>query len=92
MIIRILGEGQYRMPSAHWDRLNQLDEQAVLAVAQGDEARFQAAYGEMLAFVRRQGKPLEATELVESDVVLPAPDLRLEEAQQLFVGEGAIPG
>jgi hypothetical protein len=31
-------------------------------------------------------------ELVESDLMLPAPDTTLEEAQFLFVGEGLLPG
>ena len=31
-------------------------------------------------------------ELVESDLVLPEPDITLEEAEDLFVGEGLVPG
>ncbi|ADE13430.1 hypothetical protein Nhal_0227 [Nitrosococcus halophilus Nc 4] len=92
MIIRIMSEGQYRMPSGHLDQLNDLDAQVVLAVAQGDQAHFQTTYAQMLDFVRQQGEPVAATELVESDVILPAPDLELKEAQQLFKGEGIIPG
>ena len=48
--------------------------------------------GEMLALVREHSSPLPVDELVESDLMLPAADLTLEEAQVLFVGEGILPG
>ena len=31
-------------------------------------------------------------ELVESDLVLPEPDITLKEAGEMFVGEGIVPG
>jgi hypothetical protein len=31
-------------------------------------------------------------ELVESDLVLPEPDISLKEAEELFAGEGLLPG
>ena len=42
--------------------------------------------------VREKGSPLPIDEIVESDLILPEPDLTLEEAQVLFVGEGLLPG
>ena len=46
----------------------------------------------MLDLVREKGKPLPVDELVESDLVLPQPDITLEEAGELFTGEGLLPG
>lgn len=92
MIVRILSEGQYQVSSALLDELNALDAQIVTAVAQGDESRFRALLTQLLALVRERGIPVQADELVASDVVLPEPDTTFEEAQALFTGQGVIPG
>jgi len=92
MIVRILGEDQYEVPSSYLDRLNRLDNQAVLAAAEGDTKKFQRFLGQMLELVRKRGRRLPPEELHESDVILPFPDLTIEEAKGLFVGEGLIPG
>lgn len=92
MIVRISTEGQYRLRSSQLDRLNRLDDQVVEAVAKGNQKRFVTAYSRMLDFVRQKGEVVPVTELIESDLVLPEPDLTLEEAQRLFVGEGLVPG
>ncbi|MCS7051635.1 MAG: hypothetical protein NZL87_08485 [Thermomicrobium sp.] len=92
MIVRILTEGQYRVESSLYDRLNALDNTLVEAVAASDEARFQALLTELLDLVRRHGIPVSPDEFVESDVILPPPDTTLEEARHLFAGEGLIPG
>lgn len=88
MIVRISSEGQYEVDDA--DQLNQLDNAAAKAIDSGDEARFRAAYGEMLAFVR-SGRALDESELEGSDVILPPADVTLEEARSEFSGEGLLP-
>ena len=92
MIIRILTEGQYNLPGAFIDDLNELDNQLVEVVEMDDRDRFETALKEMLDLVRSKGSPVPIDELVESDLVLPEPDITLEEAEELFVGEGLVPG
>lgn len=92
MIVRILSEGQYRLSGLHLDKLNDLDNEIVAVVEQGDEEAFRRLLAEMLDYVRRNGQPLPADELVESDVILPHPDITFKEAQALFTGEGLVPG
>jgi hypothetical protein len=92
MIVRIQGEGQYRLPSAVLDELNELDNRLVQIVAKGDEGEFSSILGRMLSLVRARGEAVKNEELVESDVVLPDPDTTLEDARDLFVGEGLVPG
>jgi hypothetical protein len=46
----------------------------------------------MLDLVRDHGTPVPVDELVESDLVLPEPDITLKEAEELFTGEGLVPG
>jgi hypothetical protein len=91
MIVRISGEGQYRLPDEDATRLNELDNRAVQAVESGDETGFRELWSQMLQLVESDGRPLENDELVESDVILPPRDITFEEARGEFSGEGLIP-
>jgi hypothetical protein len=91
VIVRISGEGQYRLPDGDGDRLNELDNRAVAAVEGGDEAGFRELWSQMLELVQSDGEELPDDELVESDVILPPRDVSFEEAQGEFTGEGLIP-
>ena len=91
MIVRISGEGQYELPDADAERLNELDNRAVSAAEQGDEAGFAELWGQMIELVMTDGRELPGDELVESDVILPPRDVSFAEAQGEFTGEGLIP-
>jgi hypothetical protein len=91
MIVRISGEGQFRLPDEDADRLNELDNRAVSAVEQGDQTGFRELWSQMLELVARDGNMLDADELVESDVILPPRDVTFEEARGEFTGDGLIP-
>ncbi len=90
MIVRVSGEGQYRLDQTN-GQLNQLDNAVVSAVGAGDEAAYRSAYDALLAFVRSAGEPIGDDELFGSDLILPPPDLSLQEAAREFHGEGLIP-
>ena len=92
MIVRILTEGQFNLPGAHVDELNEIDNRLVEVVEQEDRPKFEALLKQMLDLVREKGTPVPVDELVESDIVLPEPDITLEEAEELFTGEGMLPG
>jgi hypothetical protein len=91
MVVRIAGEGQFRLPDSHEERLNELDNRAVAAVEQGDETGFRELWNQMLELVLADGNELPEDELVESDVILPPRDLTFEEAKGEFTGDGLIP-
>lgn len=91
MIVRISSEGQFRLPDDDAARLNQLDNEAVAAADAGDESRFHEIWQQMLDLVEKDGTPLEADELVRSDVVMPPRDTTFEEARSNFSGDGLIP-
>ncbi len=91
MIVRIAGEGQYRLPDTDAERLNELDNAAVAAVEAGDEGRFGELWKQMLDLVEADGDQIADDELVESDVILPPRDVTFAEAQGEFTGEGLIP-
>ncbi len=92
MIVRIIGEGQYRVPDSVMDRINEVDNRLVDLVAKDDREGFARVYSELFQAIRRHCEPLPADELTESDVVLPPEDTTFEEAKDLFLGEGIVPG
>ena len=91
MIVRIAGEGQFRLPDGDADRLNGLDNDAVAAVEAGDRDGFKDLWSQMLELIKQDGNALPDDELVESDVILPPRDITFEEAAAEFTGEGLIP-
>jgi hypothetical protein len=91
MIVRISGEDQYRLDPDQDGRLDELDRAVLDAVGSGEEQRFDAAYEALLGFVRAHGTRVADDEIESSDLILPPPDLTLEEAGREFTGEGLIP-
>jgi hypothetical protein len=91
MIVRLMGEGQWRVDDGLHERLNELDEQAMAGLDAGNEAELDAALERMWQLVKDEGEQLLDAELSPSDVVIPPSDLTLEETRQLFEGEGLIP-
>lgn len=92
MIVRILGEGQFDVPDAALDQLNDLDEALVTAVESGDTEAFTRALDELLAGVRSAATPHAADTLDSSDLILPDPDSSLAEVRALLGDDGLIPG
>lgn len=91
MIIRIATEGQYEVQDADVEELNRLDNAAVSTCEAGDEQSFHETYAQLLDFVRTHGKAVDADHLGGSDLILPPPDVTLEEARSEFSGEGLLP-
>jgi hypothetical protein len=91
VIVRISNEGQYRLDDRHHERLDELDDAVVSAVAAIDENGFHAAFEQLLHFVRTEGEPLGDDDLEPSEVILPPADLTFAEAGEEFSGEGLIP-
>ena len=90
MIVRISGEGQYRLDDSQHDKLDELDNAVVAAVDRGDEDGFHANFEELLQFVRA-GEHLGGDDLSVSDHILPPADLTFPEAGEEFTGDGLIP-
>ena len=91
MIVRLSGEGQWRLSDGARELVNEKDNAAVAAAEAGDDARFRSALAELLAAVRDHGEELADEDLSPSDVILPPADLSLAEAGETFSGEGLIP-
>ena len=91
MIVRLMGEGQFRIDDGLLGRLNEIDNVAAEAVAAGDEHTFRARLEELAQAVRDAGERLDDAHLAPSDLIVPPVDLSLDEARELFSGDGLIP-
>jgi hypothetical protein len=91
MIVRIMGEGQYRLAEDCVARVNELDNAVVKAVDADDEDGFHVAFEEMLDVIRSEGEQIADDEIENSDVIVPPPDTSMAEAAADFSGEGLIP-
>jgi hypothetical protein len=92
MIVRILGEGQFKVDDNATAELNQLDTQLESAVTHNDEAAFTVALAGLLDQVRALGSPLPPDTLEASDLILPHQDSSMDEVRKLLTDEGLIPG
>jgi PspAA-like protein len=91
MIVRLLGEGQYRVDESVLARLNEIDAQVERAVADGDERALWSGLQALAETVRENGEKLADDDLSPSDAIIPPEDLSLEEAKELMQDEGFIP-
>jgi CBS domain-containing protein len=91
VIVRIMGEGQYRLAEEAVGRVNELDDAVVQAVVDDDEDAFHTAFESLLEVVRSEGEPVGDDDIENSDVIVPPPDTSMAEAAAEFSGEGLIP-
>jgi hypothetical protein len=91
VIVRLMGEGQYEVDDEVAKGLNGLDEQAGAAVEQGDEQKLRELLQRMAEAVRMNGARVPDEDLTPSEAIVPPDDLSLDEARELFEGEGLIP-
>ena len=93
MIVRILGEGQWRVEDGAVSDLNRLDDAVEDAVATNDEAELAGALSALLDEVRTLGTPVADDELSDSELILPAADSTLDDIRALLSSsdEGLIP-
>jgi hypothetical protein len=92
VIVRLLGEGQFRVDDDLLPTLNELDGRVLQAVEAGDEQALWDGLQTLAEAVRAHGTKLGDEELVPSDAVVPPEDLSLDEARDLLADDGFIPG
>lgn len=93
MIVRILGEGQWRIADAGQAELNTLDDAVEAAVRADNQDQLAEALGRLHDKVRAVGTEVAADELADSDLILPETDASLAEVRALLdeSDEGLIP-
>jgi phage shock protein A len=88
IVVRIHGEGQYRLDASLRDSLDTYDHHLVAAVRANDDAAYHAALGELFTFVRGKGMHVPPDDILTSDIVLPSEDMALAEVTDLLAKEG----
>jgi hypothetical protein len=89
MIVRILGEGQFKVDADVAAELNRLDAELEAAVERGDEQAFTAALTSLLTEVREKGEPAPADTLEPSELILPHEGSSMDEVRKLLTDDPA---
>jgi hypothetical protein len=92
MIVRIMGEGQWKLADSHFAELNKLDDELLAEMESGDGSGFRRTLSALLDAVRTLGDPLADDALEPSELILPSPDATLEEVREMLSDDGLIPG
>ena len=90
MIIRIVSEGQYEIPSSLFDELNAIDNTIVELVSKGNEEEYGKELSKLIDMIKTNGKQLDDSDIVESNIIVPPGDLTFEEAKEIFTGVGVF--
>jgi hypothetical protein len=91
MIVRLMGDTQYRIDDEVREQLNELDDRALTAMNEENETALDDVLDEMWQVVRDRGERLADDDLSSSDLIIPPSDLTLEETRKLFSDEGLVP-
>ena len=91
MIVRVMGEGQWRVDDDVARRLNELDDEVGRAYENEDQAALSDSLRRLAEAVKSSGTKLPDDELEPSDAIVPPEDVTLEEVHELLEGEGLIP-
>jgi len=90
MIVRIMGQGQYKVDVELMEKLNVIDNRIVAHVSRGDEAEFRKDLALLISAIKEKGQPLDETSILSSEIIVPPEDLTLKEAIKIFSGQGLI--
>ena len=82
MIVRLMGEGQYRIDDSLLSQLNELDDRPRPQWTPRTSPRWTTSLDEMWQLVRDGGEPLSDDELLPPTSMIPPSDLTLEETRK----------
>jgi hypothetical protein len=93
-IVRIMGRGQFKINEEIIRDIDKVDN-IIVEILQNenraDDQDFKANIAQLVQTIMSKGQRLDDKELVESDIIVPDSDISLDEAKQVFKGEGIIP-
>lgn len=91
MIIRILGEGQFRVGDEVVDELNASDDRIQAAIEADDEHALGEALTALLETIRR-GTPLADDDLSDSDLIVPDESATVSQVRAMLDESGSTDG
>jgi hypothetical protein len=102
-VARVMGQGQYRIDALTVSKLNKIDNDIVKLVSEDASSsdnggsddvnsKFQHMLIEMISLITDKGIQVDLAEIIPSDFIVPPSDVSIDEAREMFRGEGLIPG
>jgi hypothetical protein len=88
MIVRILGEGQFRVDDDAAAELNRLDAELEAAVERNDTAGLKTSLDALLAHVRNHGASVPPDSLEPSELIVPHEGSSMDEVRKLLTDDG----
>ncbi|MFP5415340.1 MAG: PspA-associated protein PspAA [Actinomycetes bacterium] len=92
MIVRILGEGQFRLDDAELDMLAALDDDVEAAAKAGDAEWLNRALLRLIEEIRTQGTPLDPDLLIDSDLIIPDAEVTVEQVREWMGNDDSFSG
>ncbi|MFN4336222.1 MAG: PspA-associated protein PspAA [Candidatus Nitrosocaldus sp.] len=93
-IVRLMGEGQYYVDEGTLKEINAIDNRMVRLLesnASIDEQIIRESIAGMRMLVKSKGKRVSDDTIIPSHIIIPSIDITLEEAREIFKGEGLVP-
>ncbi|WP_298208394.1 PspA/IM30 family protein [Ferrimicrobium sp.] len=83
-VVRVLGQNRFRIPNTIRPALDGLDAALEMAVDKNDPDSFAQLVKQLGLLVSTNGTALDESDTTKADIVLPSPDMTLDEAKKLF--------
>jgi hypothetical protein len=101
IIVRVSGQGQFKVNGEILDRINDIDNSIVNLLENTDvdvdsnsskvkQKDLNEKINEIISLIRTNGMPLDDKEITQSQIMIPNPDISVDEAKKIFRGEGII--
>jgi hypothetical protein len=91
-IVRVIGHGQFKVDNRTAKKINKIDNELVKIIQTHEQGEkdFARRVDDVLGLIKKAGLPLEHKEIVQSDIIVPGADISIEDAKNMFRGQGFI--
>jgi hypothetical protein len=101
IIVRVSGQGQFKVNREILNRINGIDNSIVNLLENTDtdvdvnsikvkQKELNEKVNEIINLIRTNGMPLDDKEIIQSQIMIPNPDISVDEAKKIFRGEGIV--
>jgi len=101
IIVRVSGQGQFKVNREILDRINDIDNSIVNLLENTDtdvdvnsikvkQKELNEKVNKIINLIRTNGMPLGDKEIIQSQIMIPNPDISIDEAKKIFRGEGIV--
>lgn len=91
-IVRVMGHGQYKVDNRTAKLIIKKDLELVKIIQTHEQAEreYARSVAEVESLVKKSGIPLDYKEIVQSDIIVPAAEVTIDDTKNLFRGVGFI--